>query len=166
METRLNPVPFGLHAIECIVESICHLAPHLNGKDIELSSHSVSSFLRAIEFLERTSSAMGAARRALAVLGEIIDRVKQTVFDSEQCFAKNKSLFSTQIHSTSAELSSKDVDYSDRSGLNLQGLSWEPFSGVSGEFPHLDWGLPLDPSVDDFLRDLSDETGPFTVLTQ
>ncbi|KIW92833.1 uncharacterized protein Z519_06682 [Cladophialophora bantiana CBS 173.52] len=79
MASRTNPIPFGLNAVECVVECICHLVPHVtitsssrhwsSGDDVPMSS-----LTRAIEFLQSLSTTLGAARRALDALGEIVDR--------------------------------------------------------------------------------------------
>lgn len=163
METRLNPFPFGLHAVECVVESVCHLAPHLNGKQTGGDMHPVSSFLRAIEFLERLSNTLGAARRALKVLGDIITKGRQMVFNSGECSGQNLPSCTGPIQLDLLEPLSDDLISSDRSQLNLQGLNWDPLSRVSGVFPHLDWGLATDSTVDDFLQDFGYGSSPFGV---
>lgn len=163
METRLNPVPFGLHAIECVVESMCHLAPHLNDKQTNEGLDPLSSFLRGIEFLERLSSTLGAARRALAVLSEIIDKGRQTVSNSEQRPCQNVPSCSAPVQTTSLEVPFNDSVSFDPSALNLQGLDWEPLSRISTVFPHLDWTLGPDANVDETFEDFSFGSNPFGV---
>ncbi|KAK5328328.1 hypothetical protein LTR93_002113 [Exophiala xenobiotica] len=81
MKTRTNQIPFGLNAVECVVEAMCHLVPHLKGRS--RTAPYLSSFGRAVEFLQGLSNSMGAASRALDALGGIADGEWLNVFDSE-----------------------------------------------------------------------------------
>ncbi|OQV07666.1 Fungal specific transcription factor domain-containing protein [Cladophialophora immunda] len=88
MASRTNPIPFGLNAVECVVECICHLVPHvtLTSSNMNWSSGddvAMPSLTRAIEFLQNLSTTLGAARRALDALGEIVDRGWLQVFRSK-----------------------------------------------------------------------------------
>ncbi|KAL6241207.1 hypothetical protein RBB50_011886 [Rhinocladiella similis] len=83
MASQTNPIPFGLNAIECIVECICHLVPHVNNERTILSNTlPMSSFGGAIKFLEDLSPKLGAARRALDALGEIAEKGWPSPFTS------------------------------------------------------------------------------------
>ncbi|KAK5297107.1 hypothetical protein LTR20_008758 [Exophiala xenobiotica] len=81
MKTRTNQIPFGLNAVECVVEAMCHLVPHLKGRS--RTAPYLSSFGRAVEFLQGLSNSLGAASRALDALGGIADGEWLNVFDSE-----------------------------------------------------------------------------------
>ena len=75
MRTRPNPIPFGLNAIECIVEAVCHLVPHLRPDRNDYFARPESSVREAIDFLEKSAEQLGVARRALNALGEVADRI-------------------------------------------------------------------------------------------
>lgn len=74
MASWTNPIPFSLNSVECVVEAICHLVPHLGNQATEADKPLMSCFERAIEFLKNLSITIGAARRALDVLGGIADK--------------------------------------------------------------------------------------------
>lgn len=67
MDVENIRIPFGLNAVECVVEAMCHLVPHLD------CATSVT-FKRAVEFLESLSADMGAPKRALAALGMLAEK--------------------------------------------------------------------------------------------
>ncbi|RFU26080.1 hypothetical protein B7463_g10253, partial [Scytalidium lignicola] len=144
MNTRLNPIPFGLNAVECVVESMCHLAPHLTSTKSE-DLHCVSSFFRAIEFLERLSSSLGAAQRALTVLDEIIKNGRQTVLESKLSAGQSVPSLLVPSQMTSLEMLDNSLINPDQSGINFHGLNLESLSNV---FPPLNWGLASDPVMD------------------
>lgn len=73
MQTRPNPIPFGLNSIECIVEAVCHLVPHLRPGKTDYSAQPEEAVRDAIGFLERLAEQLGVARRALNALGGVAD---------------------------------------------------------------------------------------------
>lgn len=87
MKSQANPIPFGLNAIECVVESICHLVPHVRSRLTDEANPQMLSFGRAIEFLQDLSNTLGAARRALDALGEIADERWLNVLDTDGGFS-------------------------------------------------------------------------------
>lgn len=84
MQTRPNPIPFGLNSIECIVEAVCHLVPHLRPGRNDKSAQPEESVRDAIGFLERLAEQLGVARRALNALGGVADWLWLNIESSAQ----------------------------------------------------------------------------------
>lgn len=93
-----NPVSFGLNAVECVVEAMCHLVPHLQCPVAEDANSARSSFTKAVDFLQDLSKVLGAARRALVALGEIADKGWQNFFTMDRGFSLDYMSFPSNNH--------------------------------------------------------------------
>jgi hypothetical protein len=83
MSTTTNRIPFGLNAVECIVESMCHLVPHIRTRQGIDAAVPISAFKRANDFLQYLSTNFGAAKRALDLLGKIAEKGWLEAIDNE-----------------------------------------------------------------------------------